>query len=57
MQVLCVGDSSFNNPKDEQTRSEDPERAWWGKRKAGEATEQKGRREVHKDWLPSLLLL
>lgn len=46
MQVLCVGDSSFNHPKDEQTCAEDPERARWGKRKAGEATEQKGRRET-----------
>lgn len=47
MQVLCVGDSSFNHPEDEQARAEDPKRAGWGKRKAGEATEQKGRWETH----------
>lgn len=43
MQVLCVGDSPFHHPEDEQTRAEDSERVGWGKRKAGEATQQKGR--------------
>ncbi len=43
MQVLCVGDSSFHHPEDEQARAEDSERVGWGKRKAGEATQQKGR--------------
>ncbi len=46
MQVLCVGDSAFHHPEDEQTRAEDSERVGWGKRKAGEAKQQKGREKI-----------